>query len=173
MARMSPDIRLRPITPLASEASGDDRCLTFCPTVLREIRDHAARAAPEEACGGLLGQARPDGSVYVHAVLPLVNDRRDKRARRYLVGPHQVLELERIAKRVGLEIVGWYHSHPEAPAVPSEFDREHAWPWYVYLIVAAANGLAPEVSAWRLANDRRRFHELTVKESLWPEVNWK
>ena len=64
---------------------------------------------------------------------------------------------EREAANVGLEVVGWYHSHPDHPARPSEFDREHAWPWYSYVIVSVAAGQPEDMTSWLLADDRTHF----------------
>lgn len=130
--------------------------------VLARIRRHVEAAYPEEACGGLLGSSGPDGVVEIAAAEPAANARPDKRGRRYLIGPDDVLALERRAEEAGLDLVGYYHSHPDAPAVPSEFDRAHAWPWYVYLIVRVEAGRATEAQAWRLSDDRERFDPLAL-----------
>ena len=61
------------------------------------------------------------------------------------------------AKAAGLDVIGWYHSHPDHPALPSEYDREHAWPWYSYVIVSVGNGAAQAMASWRLSDDRMRF----------------
>ena len=64
---------------------------------------------------------------------------------------------ERMARERKLELVGWYHSHPDHPARPSEFDREHAWPWYSYIIVSVANREPGDMTSWRLTDDRLTF----------------
>ena len=56
-----------------------------------------------------------------------------------------------------LELIGWYHSHPDAPARPSEFDREHAWPWYSYIIVSVQKGEPRDTTSWRLHDDRAAY----------------
>lgn len=129
---------------------------------LERIRQHVERAYPEEACGGLLGAGRSDGALEVAAAVPVENARERERERRYLIGPDDVLAMERSAGEAHLEVVGYYHSHPDAPPFPSEFDREYAWPWYAYLIVSVASGRAAELRAWRLADDRQRFDPLSV-----------
>ncbi|UCF21513.1 MAG: M67 family metallopeptidase [Gemmatimonadota bacterium] len=135
--------------------------LDLRPPERRTIREHAARNHPEEACGALLGQVSRAGVTAVHAAIPLANEGAE-RTRRYLIGPAAVLQLERRAEELGLKVVGYYHSHPDAPAVPSEADREHAWPWYVYLIAGTSKRGAPQWSAWRLTGDRRRFRRLAI-----------
>ncbi len=139
------------------------RELRFAAGVLGRIRDQAESGYPEEVCGGLLGDAR-EGAVRVIDAVPLSNARDDERRRRYLIGPDAVLGLERRAESAGLQVVGYYHSHPDAPAEPSEFDRAHAWPWYVYLIVGVQSGRAGPVRAWRLAESRDRFESISFRE---------
>ncbi|MBI4542871.1 MAG: M67 family metallopeptidase [Gemmatimonadetes bacterium] len=85
------------------------------------------------------------------------NAREDSRATRYLIEPDDLRKADAALTRAGLEIVGYYHSHPDAPARPSDFDRAQAWPWYSYLIVSVADGRAGEVASWTLAADRTRF----------------
>ncbi len=92
----------------------------------------------------------------------LTNVREADRHRRYLIAPDDVLALERRAAAADLEVVGYFHSHPDAPARPSAFDREHAWPWYVYLIVSIAEGRATEARAWRLSPDREGFDAVVL-----------
>lgn len=135
------------------------------PADVRErIRSHLEDAYPEEACGGLLGRAL-NGRTEVTAVAALENRESQDRARRYLIDPDAVLALQKRAEEQGLEVVGYYHSHPEAPAEPSAFDREAAWPWYVYLIVSLRDGRATEFGAWRLTEDRSGFRPLTISET--------
>ncbi len=129
------------------------------------IREHLQVSYPEEACGGLLGHVAEESVVVVEAV-SLANVREAERRRRYLIGPEDVLELERRAEGMGLQVVGFYHSHPDAPPAPSEFDREHAWPWYTYLIASVENGRLTRSLAWRLADDRERFVPLQLTEEM-------
>jgi proteasome lid subunit RPN8/RPN11 len=134
---------------------------------LRRISDHARRAYPYECCGALVGRARGAGEAgrgdgverEVRRAVPLANDRTHERERRYIISAGAVLEVERDAARDGLEVVGFYHSHPDHPAEPSAFDLEHAWPWYTYLIVPVRAGAPGAPRGWRLAEDRGGFHE--------------
>lgn len=140
-----------------------ERELSFAAGVMGRIRDQAESGYPEEVCGGLLGDAR-EGAVEVREAVPLSNARDDERRRRYLIGPEEVLGLERRAESAGLQVVGYYHSHPDAPAKPSEFDRANAWPWYIYLIVSVESGQAGPARAWRLAESRDRFESVRFRE---------
>jgi Predicted metal-dependent protease of the PAD1/JAB1 superfamily len=78
---------------------------------------------------------------------------------RFLIPPEEVRAAERAAAAAGLEIIGFFHSHPDHPARPSAFDREHAWPWYAYLIVSVEDGRAVDWRVWELQEDRSAFVE--------------
>ncbi len=131
--------------------------------LLSRIGEFVETDYPEEACGGLLGVVRDDGAVEVVDALPLSNRREDGRRRRYLIGPDDVLELERRATAADLLVVGYYHSHPDAPAVPSTFDRDNAWPWYVYLILSVEAGKWMNAKAWRLSAKRDAFEPVMTE----------
>lgn len=119
---------------------------------LAALRSHARRAAPEECCGALLTD---DEGVVVRAV-PVENEA-TRPGSRYLIGAATVSRMERLAVRSGLQLAGFYHSHPSGAGDPSEVDLAWAWPWYVYVIVGAET-----VRAWRLREDRSAFDELEV-----------
>jgi proteasome lid subunit RPN8/RPN11 len=127
-----------------------------------QISRHAAEDYPRECCGALLGREAADesgaaASREVLRVLPLANRSEDSPRHRFLLAAEDVREVERLAREAQCELLGWYHSHPDSPARPSEFDREHAWPWYSYVIVGVAKGAPGEMTSWRLADDRSAF----------------
>jgi proteasome lid subunit RPN8/RPN11 len=122
----------------------------------KEIRTLGEGTYPHECCGALLGLDSAAGRE-VQTLFQLVNRRTDSPRNRFSVTAEDVREAERAARASGLDIVGWYHSHPDHPALPSEFDREQAWPWYSYVIVSIINGEAQTIASWRLADDRMRF----------------
>jgi len=134
-----------------------------------QIRRHGAETYPHECCGALLGRDNPvsahsssEGDAEkpqreVLALFPLVNRRDDSPRNRFSVTSKDVRAAEREATRKGIDVIGWYHSHPDHPARPSEYDREHAWPWYSYVIVSVAAGAPKEITSWRLADDRAEF----------------
>lgn len=132
--------------------------------VLATIGHHAAATYPEECCGGLLGSSTPGGERRIMRVVAVQNASRDERARRYLIEPELVLSFEREAATHELELVGFYHSHPDHPARPSAVDRDHAWPWYSYIIVPVERGVEGAPRAWRLRDDRERFDEERIIE---------
>jgi proteasome lid subunit RPN8/RPN11 len=91
------------------------------------------------------------------------NAREDSRHNRYVIPPEAVLAAEKAARAEGLGVIGYFHSHPDHPARPSEFDREHAWPGLSYLIVSIRKGKAKDTRSWRLSDDRERFLEETLE----------
>ena len=131
-------------------------------SVMEEIRTQGARSYPEECCGALLGRAE-NGSKSVLMIRPFANGSAEERERRYYVGPGAFRDAEVWARARGLDVVGIYHSHPDHPARPSEFDREHAWPWYSYVIVSVERGAPSRVRSWVLSEERDRFHPEEVQ----------
>jgi cysteine synthase B len=122
---------------------------------LSEIRRHAERVYSDECCGALIGPRAGD----VAEAFALSNTMDGERRRRFLVGPREYREAEARAAETERELVGFYHSHPDHPAVPSAFDLEHAWPNLSYVIVSVRNGRAAETRSWRLRADRSGFDE--------------
>jgi proteasome lid subunit RPN8/RPN11 len=120
------------------------------------IHAHGVETYPHECCGALLGRDG-EGSREVIDLLPLENRRDDSPRNRFEVTPDDVRLAEKTAREKKLELVGWYHSHPDCPARPSEFDREHAWPWYSYIIVSIEAGGPREMFSWRLRDDRSAY----------------
>lgn len=114
---------------------------------LEEMRRQARAAYPRECCGALLGRADGDDRAVLRAVGVANADPEPRRG--YLIGPEAVRRLEAEADAAGLVVLGFYHSHPDQPAVPSARDRESAWPWYSYLIVPVSAGGAGTPRGWR------------------------
>src|SRR5882724_6187464 len=121
------------------------------------IGKHGAETYPHECCGALLGSDASDEVREVRELFPLVNRRDDSPRNRFSVTAEDVRAAEKAAKEKELEVVGWYHSHPDHPAKPSQYDCDHAWPWYSYVIVSVANGKPQEMTSWRLNDDRVDF----------------
>jgi len=137
--------------------------LQLSPEVEAAIRAHAREEYPHECCGALLGTEDGETRI-IQQIIRLANERTDQRERRFYISPQQVLQAERQARAVGLLLLGFYHSHPDHPAVPSEYDREHALPYYSYPIVAVVGGEPTELRSWRLKGDRSGFVEEAVVE---------
>ena len=125
--------------------------LSLSETLADEVRREGALAYPAECCGVLAGRAGEVKEV-VHLV-PMANRRTDD-PHRYLITPDDVRRVTAEVRASGLEVLGYYHSHPDHPAAPSAFDTEHAWPWYSYVIVSVQQGRAAQLSSWLLEDDR-------------------
>ena len=126
---------------------------------LAEIREHGVRDYPYECCGLLLGRFGEDGKV-VHETYPISNAREESAKRnRFLITPEELMRGERYARSRDLEVVGFYHSHPDSPAVPSKYDLEHAWPTYSYVIVSTSEGQSGDLLSWEQEADRSRFKQ--------------
>ena len=120
-------------------------------SLVGEIQREAERAYPAECCGVLAGRV---GEIKEVVQLVPVSNRWTDDPHRYLIAPD---DLKRIMGELGhsqLEVLGFYHSHPDHPAVPSSFDVEHAWPWYSYVIVRVHKGRAAELASWQLEDEQ-------------------
>jgi proteasome lid subunit RPN8/RPN11 len=123
--------------------------------MLDDIRRAGEQAYPAECCGVLGG--RPGDVKEVVRLVPVMNRRTDD-PHRYLISPDDLLHIEAELRHSGLEVLGCYHSHPDHPARPSDFDLEQAWPWYSYIIVRVDGGRAVDVASWVLDDDRSAMH---------------
>jgi proteasome lid subunit RPN8/RPN11 len=131
--------------------------ITIPKNILKQIHRHGESAYPEEGAGLMLGTT-DNGGREVKQLLFLDNAREDgARHNRYLITAEDMLRGEREAERSALSIVGIFHSHPDHPNIPSDFDREYAIPWYSYLITSVKDGKAVESRSWRLKEDRSGF----------------
>jgi proteasome lid subunit RPN8/RPN11 len=124
----------------------------------QRIRAHGVETYPHECCGALLGRdGEAEKTREVSNLLPLANRRNDSPRNRFELTPEDVRLAEKTASDAGVELLGWYHSHPDAPARPSEYDRDHAWPWYSYIIVSVQKGEPRDMTSWRLKDDRAGY----------------
>jgi proteasome lid subunit RPN8/RPN11 len=128
--------------------------LTITSGVDAAIRIHGQETYPHECCGALVGR---DG--FVTAIVALPNTTDEGPRRRFMVRPSDYQLAERRATELGGELLGFYHSHPDHPARPSQYDLDHAWPTFAYIIVAVADGAAADMTVWYLQEDRSRFEE--------------
>ena len=138
------------------------RMLNVPEDLLKQIHAHGEEAYPEEGAGFMLGS---DGEQrLVSALLPLSNAREDEaRHNRYLFTPEDYMKAEIEAECRGLSLLGVFHSHPDHPNRPSEFDREWAQPYFSYVITSVRSGKALESRSWRLVEDRSDFEEEPIK----------
>lgn len=152
--------------------NGEGRMLN--PVIEAAIRRHAADAYPFECCGALIGKPSQTNGFSIVEALALSNvtaasgtdQSGDTDARRrFLVSPEEYRQAEARATTTGAELVGFYHSHPDHPAIPSQYDLDHAWPNLSYLIVSVRDGVPAELRSWRLRPDRSGFDEEAIESS--------
>ena len=137
------------------------------PEHLEAIRRHGEADYPHESCGLLIGRIDAQGAKSVEATHPISNARESEaQHNRFLITPADLLAGERLARQKKLDIVGFYHSHPDHPAVPSQFDLDHAWPVYSYIIVAVSQGRAGDLFSWEMEEDRSQFNREPILEGV-------
>ena len=126
---------------------------------------HGARDYPYECCGLLIGRFLENGAKEVVETYPISNAREEEAKRnRFLIRPEELLAGERSAMNKGLDVVGFYHSHPDEPAVPSGYDLDHAWPVYSYIVVSVQQGNAQDLRSWEMESDRSKFNPEEIAE---------
>jgi len=122
-----------------------------------QIGKYGEAAFPNECCGFILGKL-VDGQKVVTGFLPAANEREDEEQyHRFLITPEAYRAADKEARGRGLDVLGFYHSHPNAEARPSQYDLDHAWPWYSYIIVSVKERTAGELTSWVLNDDRTKF----------------
>lgn len=127
--------------------------------VIDSITAHAERDYPHECGGMLIGHFAADAKKTVTETFPLENAREEEaRHNRVLILPKDVMRAERYAREKKLDVVGYYHSHPESPAVPSQYDLDHALPVWSYVIASVMKGKVAEIFSWEMENDRSKFN---------------
>jgi proteasome lid subunit RPN8/RPN11 len=125
---------------------------------LHKIKVHARQTYPEECCGFLLGTTDHAGKT-ICDILEVNNTRQDNRQRRFLINPDDYKVAEMFARKEGVELLGLYHSHPNHPARPSQYDLDHALPFWSYVIVSVQEGEPGDTLCWLLKEDRSSFLE--------------
>jgi len=127
---------------------------------LESMRAHGERDYPFECCGLMLGQFDNNSRKTVVETYPISNAREEEAKRnRFLIRPEELVRGEKYAREKNLEVVGFYHSHPDDRAVPSQYDLEHAWPTYSYIVVSVKQASAVDLRSWEMESDRSRFNE--------------
>ena len=124
------------------------------PGIAKAIRRHGEETYPHECCGALVGR-----NDCADAVVALPNTTEEGPRRRFLVRPSDYRLAEQQAGERGAELLGFYHSHPDHPARPSQYDLDHAWPTFAYVIVSVAAGAAADMTVWWLKDDRTTFEK--------------
>jgi proteasome lid subunit RPN8/RPN11 len=133
----------------------------------RQIEREGEQAFPNECCGILIGADEKPGSGEVRIVHQLVPGKNvfeaDEQYHRFSIDPRAQLLAEREAEKAGLAVLGFYHSHPNHPARPSDYDRDHGWPFYSYVIVSIQDGKADRMTSWVLNEQANVFEEQPIQ----------
>jgi len=139
--------------------SGAD--VLLAPDARATIERHAAETYPHECCGALYGEPAAGGFTVAEA-LPLPNTTSEGPRRRFLIQPSDYRAAEAHAKTSKRAFIGFYHSHPDHPARPSQHDLDHAWPNMLYTITSVREGRVDVTTAWQLRDDRSQFDERRI-----------
>ncbi len=132
--------------------------------LIKQIEKHGEKTYPNECGGMLIGLFDAEKGKTVVELLPMENAMDEaEQHNRVLILPKDVLRAERFARSKKLDVVGYYHSHPDHPAVPSQFDLDHALPVWNYIIVSVEKGKAVDLRSWEMENDRSKFNEEVIK----------
>lgn len=128
----------------------------------KAMTQHAEEIYPEECCGFMLGTVEENDSKTVTGFLPVENTREVNRARRFEISAEDYRKAELYALKNGYDLVGVYHSHPDHPAEPSEYDLSQALPFFSYIIISVRNGKTADVTSWEL-NEKKEFEHQPIK----------
>jgi proteasome lid subunit RPN8/RPN11 len=131
---------------------------------IRSIESHAESTYPNECGGMLIGSFSNDDVRFVSEVFPLQNASEEDQKNRVLLAPLDVLRAEKRARENNVDVIGYYHSHPEDEAIPSQYDLDHALPVWSYIIVSVRGGKSVDVRSWRMEYDRSRFNKEDITE---------
>ena len=124
------------------------------------VRAHGAETYPDECCGALYG-----ANSVVTDTLALPNVTEEGPRRRFRISGKDYLKTERRASELGAELLGFYHSHPDHPARPSQYDLDHALPTFSYINVSVRGGTPEDMTSWRLRDDRSAFDPEELKHA--------
>jgi proteasome lid subunit RPN8/RPN11 len=144
--------------------------LNLTPQQIDEIEQQGVEAYPNECCGAMLGRDVSESGAtrrVVEKLEPLKNSfSADEQYHRFSLDPRELMQLEKTSSELGLAVLGFYHSHPDHPARPSEYDRTHAWPFYSYLIVAIAKRQPVDMTSWLLDEATEQFAAEEIVKSV-------
>ncbi|MCL2238258.1 MAG: M67 family metallopeptidase [Treponema sp.] len=127
------------------------------------IRAEGENTYPNECCGILIGEIDDKGVKTVKYTEAIRNAREDgEQYHRFLITPEDMMQAEQTARKRKQDVIGFYHSHPDHPAMPSDYDKEHALPFYSYIIVSVMQGKSDELTSWELTADRKNFESENI-----------
>jgi proteasome lid subunit RPN8/RPN11 len=134
----------------------------------RQIEKEGAAAYPNECCGVMFGRDVEGQTRRIVERIAAVDNAFDsaEQFHRFSITPKQLMQAEREAAAKDQLVLGFYHSHPDHPARPSEYDRQHAWPFYSYVIVAISKGSALDTTSWMLDEKTETFSRQEIVECM-------
>ena len=144
--------------------------MLILPSILHQkIEREGVRAYPNECCGVMIGHdvGGLNGSVHrvVERLQPLTNSfEKEEQFHRFRLDPLEYIQVEKAAGAEGKLVLGFYHSHPDCPAQPSEYDRAHGWPFYSYVIVSILKGQPADMTSWLLDEATEQFSEEKIEK---------
>jgi len=130
--------------------------------IIKQFMKHAESDYPHECCGFIIGNFKDKESIG-NEYVPASNIKEENRERRFLIDPISYQKAEDKADGRGLAVISIVHSHPDHPDKPSDFDRDHAWPGFSYIIISVQNGKATSYRSWQLNENREFFIEENIK----------
>jgi len=140
--------------------------LNIFPEHEKIIRAESENAYPNECCGILIGGIDGSGVKTVKHAEAIRNAREEgEQYHRFLITPEDMMQAEKTARERKQDVIGFYHSHPDHPALPSDYDKEHALPFYSYIIISVMHGKSVELTSWELTADRKKFENENIKKS--------
>ncbi|MDR2597641.1 MAG: M67 family metallopeptidase [Treponema sp.] len=129
----------------------------------KNIKADGENAYPNECCGVLIGEVDNAGVKTAMSTLTIDNAKEDsEQYHRFLITPEDMMEAEQSARSMKLDVIGFYHSHPDHPSAPSGYDKDHALPFYSYVIVSVDKGKAQILTSWELTDDRSDFKQENI-----------
>ena len=131
-----------------------------------QIEREGAAAYPNECCGIFIGRDEGDRRIVERLKQDGNAFEEGEKYHRFSISPAELMEADKEAGAAGKLVLGFYHSHPDHPARPSEYDRQHGWPFYSYLIVAIAKGEAKLMTSWVLNEVSEQFEEQLIERGL-------
>jgi len=135
----------------------------------KNIRTDGETAYPNECCGVIVGEIDTAGAKTARRALAINNAREDgEQYHRFLITPEDMMNAEQTARAMKLDVIGFYHSHPDHPSAPSGYDKDHALPFYSYVIVSVDKGKAQVLTSWELKDDRTDFVQENINKG---EIN--
>jgi proteasome lid subunit RPN8/RPN11 len=140
--------------------------LVLTQSQIAQIQREGAEAYPNECCGAMLGKDAPNSRRLVTRLEPLPNSfEAGEQFHRFSLNPKDLMHLEKRAGDAGLSVLGFYHSHPDHPAAPSEYDRRHAWPYYSSVLVSIAKKTPVDLTSWQLDETTEQFKAEEIERS--------